>query len=292
MKPSVASPRIAILCPVHKDVRFVASQIDNYFAFHGDSAIHVLHLSRSADPEISDIRKYLRSPAKVLINDVSWQTSYSCIFGAILSNGKYLRHRLGGWATHVYIHTDGDLLVHGDLSQYVANRGQAYSGHELLAASHWIHYEACKRDPVFAALRADLGIEEDQIFFGRQEGAFFEIREWERMLDVALNYFASETFEDVQEHWPREESVIPTLMKLIANDQTMTGIPVVRTKELKFASCSDLRGDERNVVQPDDICAAIATAGFDECIGIKWFSRDLDHPARKYLAELIRNRVT
>jgi hypothetical protein len=240
---------------------------------------------------LADIKKYLSSPAKVLINPSRWQTGYGCVFGAIISNAIFLREEVGDWATHVYIHTDGDLLVKGDLSKYVATHDCAYQRHVLTGGSAWRHRDACLKDPVFSEIRSSIDRADGPISFGRQEGAFFDRITWDSLIDIAKEFYTADVLEDVDRHWPMEEAVIPTIAEHVLKDRPRLARSVIRTKQITQLTSSDFRNAEENVVQPVDIQAIIAASHPDECVGIKWFSRELDHPARKYVAELIRNRT-
>ena len=293
MHHSPEKTRVVVLCPVHRDVRFVTAQIDNYFRFHGHSGAHVLHLSSTADPEFRNLNDYLRTPAQLYLNTDSWNTSYRSVFGAVLSNSLYLREHLSGSYTHVYIHTDGDLLFCGDLLKTVAQAGNGFSCSPLGEADYWPHYERCMDDPDFSALRAELGLSSTELWFGRQEGAFFTADLWERIVTLALQFFDRESFANVSAHWPVEEVVIPTLAVKLLGRARGFARPIVRTKEIRSyaGGFEEARHAEVNVVQEEDIRARLVRRATDECLGLKWFSRDLAHPARLLVESLTQQRM-
>ena len=280
----MGAPRIAVLCPVHRRVRVVAAQIDNYHRFHGAAAFHVLHVAQAAEPELTDLAQHLQTPAEVHLNRDGWMTSQRCVFGAVLSNALYLRRHFAGAYTHVYFHSDADLLVHGDLPATVTRHANGFQAVPIRPG--WAHWRRCRVDPAFAALLARLGLEAAGLSYGRQAGAFFTAALWEEMIDLALAVFDRAHFDDPARHWPVEEVLFPTLARRLLGPGARHGRSIVRTREIDYSKGPDARGHPDNVVRPEDVRALIARAdGPDDCLGLKWFSPDLDHPARRLLEE-------
>lgn len=278
----MGAPRIAVLCPVHRRVQVVAAQIDNYHRFHGAAAFHVLHLAQAAEPELADLAAHLQTPAEVYLNRDSWMTRQRCVFGAVLSNALYLRRHFAGAYTHVYFHSDADLLVHGDLPATILRHASGFDVGPIRPG--WWHCRRCRADPAFAALLGRLGLDTADASFGRQAGAFFTAAMWEEMIDLALAVFDRAHFDDPDHQWPVEEVLFPTLARRLLGPGARHGRSIVRTRKITYRKG---RGHPDNVVQPEDVRALIARArGPDDCLGLKWFSPDLDHPARRLVGSL------
>lgn len=278
--------RVAILCPVHKNISRVAAQIDNYFHFHGDNAFHILHLSKDGDQEIENVGEYLKTDAKVMVNKDSWPTSFKCAFAAFISNTRYLKENFADQYTHVYLHTDGDLLFHGNLLKTIDNHQNCYSRFPI--PTQWSHYAAFSKDSRILSLSEELSVPTSQFTFGRQEGSFFQANLWHEMMDIAERHFPKESFEHSGRSWAVEEVFLSTIpMKLLEGKGSSR--PVIRTKELQNYDNSDeqTRTIDENMLMPEDIMRFVTQQSSDYCAGMKWFSPDLEHPSRQLVQKLL-----
>lgn len=211
---------------------------------------------------------------------------------AIISNARFVERELAGWYTHVYLHTDGDLLVKGNLIRKIDLEGNAFSADLFRPSeSRWVHIGRMMQDSCFSSMIADTGLKENSLFSGRQEGSFFVKEVWLEIVKLLSAHYSPRAFSRYERHWPIEEVAIPTIARLVLGENYRQGQITVKTKE---PVVSEGNGELRrnlpdNVVQKSDIETLLQNSKRATCVGIKWFSRDLDHPARKYVAELIRN---
>jgi hypothetical protein len=280
--------KVAVLCPIVRRPDLVAQQLDNYFDFHGEHGVHILHPAIGSGNLFASLDDLVSRPVDFILNDDPWLTSYNSIFGSILSSHAVLK-AYGVAADFVYVHTDGDLLIEGDFIRTVREGRNAFTSYP--AGPNWTHYEAMMKDQAFHELRKYCSIDDTQIFVGRQEGSFFETAVWLEMMELALRFFPRSHFEDRSKHWPIEEAILPTLcMRLLQNSDHPKGL--ILTKDCKvFREGQNARFLEENVLQIFDIEQALSVHEKEGCFGMKWFSQDIHHPARNYVMNRNRRRA-
>jgi len=157
-------------------------------------------------------------------------------------------------------------------------------------STNWPHYSKMMADPCFRAMRKHLGINEDEIIAGRQEGAFFPFELWSEMTKLFVEFYRDDFFSQRNLLWPLEEGVVPTVAtKLIGtsfNEFKPTVSNIVVTKPLKPSPDKrNPRDIAENCVNREDIEKTLAAHSNEECIAMKWFSRQLDDPAAQFVNE-------
>jgi hypothetical protein len=268
---------IAILCPVHRRPDLVAEQIKNYKKFVEDDLIFVLHPSNEGRPIFEKFQDNFNLDANIIICKESWKTNWRCTMGAYLSCSLEL-FKLNQNFDYVYIHTDGDLLFRRGASEIIRNKKTGYTKNLLLSNSDWVHAENLRNDVNYKKILDSLDIKD--IFFGRQEGSFFTKQLWEKIIDLSLNYFSKNYFENNQILWPLEESIIATLAFFKTKQDPMVS-NLIYTKAIEFEGG---RENILNCVNVNDLMLRLKAN--DLYYGIKWFSQDINDSSREYLKSL------
>ena len=276
---------IAVICPIHNNPASVAAQIKNYASVHGDSAVHILHPSIESGNTFEGFARNYRFDCPVLTCNNRLPTNYYTALGAAISATTLLDANLGE-ITHVYYHTDSDLLVQRGFTELIKMHDNGYRS--KIGDERWHPYKAMLQDPRFKKLRDALEIGEDDIRIGRIEGCFFDIAVWKEMFAVIGKYFETETLEDKTSRWPMEACLFPTLArKLLQRDHASTTNLILTKPPQKRDIGKKIRDHDANIVQVDDIVRAIKKNVHKQCFGMKWFSPDLEHPSRKFVAQMI-----
>lgn len=279
--------RIAVLSCVSFNLELVKRQLTNYQASHGENAKHFLHVASDGDIDAIDLQ-YLDS-VDVDAATSAYRTSNLCNFGGQIANSKRLLNSIQEFG-YVYIHTDADLIIQGNLVEHVNKHQCGFLKQK--PSVNWPHYKKMMEDPCFSAMRDYLGVKSEEIITGRQEGSFFPAELWVEMAALFEKFYHEEFFLNRAHLWPIEEGIVPTIAsKLIGNaypDFNPTVKNIVITKPLKPAPNGiDPREISENCVNIEDIDRTLATNSSDTCIAMKWFSRNLNDPAAKYANEIL-----
>lgn len=279
-------PKIAILCPVHHGAGRVLAQVENYNHLFGSSCIHILHVSKDSVEEYRSLPDSF-FPKNVILNFNSWPTNFRCTMGALASNTSHIQSsEYWPGIDYVYIHSDSDLLIFGNPVEYINNNRNAFSGSAI--RENWIHYKRMKADKKYDKIISEIGIPPSEILYGRQEGAFFQKSLWEKIIRVFSSHYDPEFLSRYENTWPMEEGIIPTLANYFLKPEGKIARVIVRTKPMVSNKPGvPMRKNEENLVQPTDIDRLRANAKESECIAMKWFSQDLNHPARKHITAML-----
>ncbi|TPV55125.1 hypothetical protein FJ444_17865 [Aestuariibacter sp. GS-14] len=285
---------LAVLSAVSFRTDLIERQLKNYHLSHGDDAIHFLHVASDGDINADSLEKI--PGINVNASSSEYKTSNLCNFGGQIANSKRLfssshAHDI----EYVYIHTDADLIIQGNLLEFVKKKKCAYLQQKPVPA--WPHYNRMMNDPCFSDLRAYFNISADEIVMGRQEGAFFPADLWKEMSFHFEKFYKPDFFKQKDLLWPVEEGIVPTLANRLIKENyseyKSTTPNIVVTKPLKPTSDGkDPRDVSENCVKIEDINTEITKHSSDSCIAMKWFARIIDDPAAKYANHLlIRNSV-
>ncbi|MCF6305115.1 MAG: hypothetical protein L3J33_07080 [Rhodobacteraceae bacterium] len=272
---------IAVICPVHRNPEVVEAQIKNYSKFHGENAVHILHPSVQSQADFSKIPSRLKDSCDVRICDKRWPTSYRTVLGAAISATKMI-DKMDNNFQYVYFHTDADLLVSGNLTETIKKYKNGY----LCRRPHtrWHPLNVMLADENFLKIRNLLCLDQDDIRAGRQEGCFFEIDVWREMMSIITRYYSKAILADEKSHWPFEAVLFPTLARLILGRESPPRRNIVQTKNFRTViPGTGLRDIQANMVKIEDIIRVRNRNRYNECIGMKWFSTDLNHVTRKFL---------
>lgn len=269
---------VAILSCVSFNINFVKRQLTNYFASHGEKAKHFLHVA--SDGDINPAELELLPDMLVDASSSPFKTSELCNFGGQIANSKRLRSSQEDFG-YVYIHTDADLIIKGNLVEHVNKHQCGFLKHKPSTA--WPHYDRMMQDPCFAEIRKYLDIGDDEIYSGRQEGSYFPAALWSEMSTIIEKFYPKAFFEERKLLWPIEEGIVPTIAsKLLESRYTYDSSAnnIVVTKPLKPSTDKrNPRDLSENCVNIADIEKTLKDKPNETCIAMKWFSRKLDDPA-------------
>ncbi len=276
MKRNIKMKKIAALLPVHRRPDLLIMQLENYNKYSNYACLHILHISKEGSGNFtnSDIDLLMNKGGAVFTsysNGTSWIT---CIGALIACSEKISEHKFD----YVYMHTDGDMLVSGDLQKHIYENKLGYSAISISKATGWVHYSKMVDDLRFKNLLNSLNIPFDDIVYGRQEGSFYPTKLWLQIISKISEYYDAEFFDDSTLHWPIEEAVIPTLAKYYTDSSDHVA-NVVLTKEWVTP---DGRDNPVNCIMLDDLTGYINNAR-GQCLAVKWFSQDKEDPARIFL---------
>ena len=281
----MTNKRVAVLSCVSFNSQLVKRQLTNYQASHGNQAKHFLHVASDGDIDAQELLSLGNIDVDAATS--SYRTSNLCNFGGQIANSKRLLISAEQFG-YVYIHTDADLIVQGNLAEYVNKHQCGFL--KQRPSVNWPHYKKMMEDPYFSALRDYLGIKPEEIITGRQEGSFFPIELWAEMSALFEKFYHEEFFSNQAPLWPIEEGIVPTIAsKLIGNtypDFAPKVKNIVVTKPLKPAPRGiNPRDISENCVNIEDIKQTLDIGSNDACIAMKWFSRNLSDPAAKFANE-------
>ena len=277
---------IAIICPVHTNPEVVAAQIKNYELLHGDQAIHILHPSLEGGIDFSHIKKDNGINCEVLLCKEQWPTHYRCTIGAAISATQMI-NEIGSEISHVYYHSDSDLLVTDGFVETIQTHNNGYATRSISAVAEKKSREL--RDVRFKVMRNELGLNDEDIRVGRIEGCFFEIDVWREMLGLISKHYSKE-YLGRETHWPLEAGLFPTLARKLLDQEKPSTRHLVRTKYVKPNDVKDhARQIEDSKIQIEDIIQERRKNNQKLCFAMKWFSTELNHPARKFLTETLGN---
>jgi hypothetical protein len=271
--------KIGVLCPIHRRPDLILEQLKNYANYSDNRCFHVLHCSKDGVVNFNDDFRAIVREIYGVFCDNAISTSWRCVMGAFIECTNKIK---SADVEYVYLHTDGDLIIKGNLRDYVTTNRIAYSGSHPEESWNWPHYDKMLKDVRFRAIRESLGISDSMILVGRQEGSFFPKDVWLQIVEKITEYYNNDFFEDLESHWPVEEALIPTLASFYAKGQKKVR-NIVKTKEMKFSSSTgNQRDNPENCVTVKDL-QEILDDGSMSCIGMKWFSQNLDDEARCFL---------
>ena len=271
--------KIAILCPVHRRPDLLKKQLENYNHFFKNGCIHILHPSKEGATNFDEcFFQELELNHNAFKTRQSNGTSWKSIIGALIACTDELDL---DQCDFVYIHTDGDLLVKGNLSEYIYKNKLGFWGEYPKESFGWPHQNMMESDQRFARMRHDLGLSFEDILMGRQEGSFYPIDIWKKIISKISEYYNEAFFDSFNIHWPVEEVVIPTLANFYTNGQSR--VPnIIKTKELILPGGRDNR---ENCISVDELQVILDDKN-KQCVGVKWFSQDADDPARIMVEKL------
>jgi hypothetical protein len=264
--------KIFVICPIHRRADLISMQLVNYNNSTNNGCKHVLHVSKDGRNNFTqDDYASFENYGAVLTNE-SYGTSWKCAIGGIIACTKLLDVLEYDF---VYVHTDADLLIKGNLQDYIYEKRIGYSCHDLSYGVDWAHYDKLINDRRFADLRESLGLSINDVYFGRQEGAFYPSVLWLKIITKISEFYDDVFFNDLDAHWPIEESVVPTLAKYYSTE-TRSCQNVVHTKEWSFDGG---RENPQNCVSVSDLLLKYNDNTL-KCVGVKWFSQDINDEAR------------
>lgn len=269
--------KTAVLVPVHRRVDLVVDQLLNY-SFSSDGCVsQFIHVSKAGLIDRDELRGLcgvLGVDAEVC--ESSESTGWACVYGAY--NKLTTRYRLEILArySHVYMHTDADLVLDGDLNEWLEGNPVAFGREPLDAQHHW--HTKILMDERFSALRSHMGIPDGSIVGGRQEGSHIPVGLWLDAVDVISRFYGEDFFADPALHWPIEEFVLPTVLMGIDRDISPSR-PLVRTRSMLDVSATNPRDQDANCMSIEDMESMILGAS-GGCVAAKWFSQDFNNPAR------------
>lgn len=272
--------KIAVLSPVHRRTDLLIEQLNNYNVFFGNKCHHILHPSiEGRSLFCSDFFEKISHKFSFEIVEKSQKTSWKTIMGAFIECSKKITDDR---FDYVYLHTDADLLVKGDLYSYIYEKKLGFSGGFPEKSWNWPHYDKMTNDVRYQRLRADLGIQESAMLIGRQEGSFFPVSIWLKIVEQISFYYKEDFFDNDNLHWPIEEGVIPTLAKHFTKNTDKVK-NVIHTKELIHSSpTGNARDNIDNCINIEDLVSVVGDIQV-VCAGLKWFSQDINDPAREFL---------
>ncbi len=277
--------RIAIFCPVHGNPPLVRAQLRNYHYFFEDEALHILHPSLEGVISNSIVNEWDDKFGNIQLSNIQIMTSWRSVMGAFIANTRFLRNHPGHSIQYVYLHTDSDLLVRGDIPNWIYSNEIGFGGNPTSPDWNWPYISHVYESGPFRDLLNEMGIGNGDILIGRQEGAFIPYDIWDETIHIIERHFPDSYFDDPSNHWPIEESVLPTLLKKLTPKMQRSSI-IIKTKELPQVAGNHYRRDiDANCIQVEDLHHWISNPD-PECLGLKWFSQDLHHPARALLRSI------
>lgn len=114
-------------------------------------------------------------------------------FGAFIACTEYmLEEYLDNYFTHVYLHTDSDLLFSKKAHDYIVSNDIGFGSDKAPIPSkekdRWGHAGSMFSDKGFLKFLSDQGLERKKIWRGSQEGYFFDIDTWRKIFSYAGNF--------------------------------------------------------------------------------------------------------
>ena len=264
--------KIFVICPVHRRPDLIQMQLNNYNLSTNFGCKHVLHISKEGRNNFSDEDIINLNSNGAIFSIENNGTSWKCTIGAMIACTKSLDV---SECDYVYVHTDADLIVKGNLRKYIYEKQLGYSCANISKGVKWAHYHKLINDERFSSLRNSLGLSIDDVYFGRQEGAFYPSELWLKIINKISEFYDHNYFDDVESHWPLEEAVVPTLARYFSTEIRLSQ-NIVKTKEWCFEGERD---NPNNCVTVEDLMALYSDES-TECVGLKWFSQDINDDAR------------
>lgn len=270
--------KIAIFSPVHSRPDLIKYQIANYEKLLSTKPMFFLHPSIESEKLFEDFSYSSEFGGDVLLCKQRWNTTWTTIMGAYISCTHELV-KSGISFDYIYIHTDGDLLFKSGLVDYILENKIGFSRSAGIKNSGWLHCEELLRDQRFKAFLDSNKIAEESIFYGRQEGSFFPVSIWMRIVNAIEVFFNESIFKNSCPNWPVEEVLIPTLASFfISNDINPVG-NVIFTKPIIFSGGRD---NDENCLRLEDIEYLLSNEN-NSWFGAKWFSHNINDSARVYI---------
>lgn len=264
--------KLAILAPLHlNDETKAIRQFKNYEYWLSESGItrhYFIHVSTESSLEALDNLTSFLKLAEIphSISPRSAPTSFNTCLNAILSLDQALR-RHGELFSHIYYHTDSDLLFMNGLAEEISkyNSGIGILGRLGYEKTKWYHAERMRKDSrlnefVTSVLKGNY----DSLYIGRTEGMFAINSIWSLTNDIINSFFSDDFFDNAKNHWCAEEILFPTLFMLISG---LTGSKTACRKNLIFSKTTGENRHDR-IVSQEDISRLISEG---EYFGAKWF---------------------
>lgn len=291
MNNIVNQKKIAILSCVSFNENIVFRQLDNYKLSHGDNAHHFLHVANGGDICSKNLNSYYNF---VSAKSSKYPTSNKCNFGGQIANSERLLSSINkSDFSHVYLHTDADLIIKGNIHSYVKQNNIAFN--RKIVGKNWIHNERMLNDPHFKSIRKYLNIPNEKIFGGRQEGSFFPIELWEEMHNIFTKFYNIDFFKNNQLTWPVEECLYPTLASILMDDEhpkKSIGQITVQTKKINhIIKGQNPRDIDDNCVKIEDINDSLQSLPNQDCIAMKWFSKKINDSAAIYANKTLKESL-
>lgn len=268
---------IAILSNIHDNPLLVGEQLRNYFKRHGDSAYHVLHRSKDsiALDTFRTLDELVDPQLRFRFSGVTALTSSSCCFPGILAAWTDVLNVDSLMPpSHIYWHSDSDLLISGHFTSYVQ------SGYIGLAdpratrmGTWWMYHAAAVRDPRLARLMKFMEASSpEELRLARIEGIFMPYSDWSGMMAILSDIFPLDSFCSPESCcWPIEEVAIPSILsKLYPSSRFSRNTVRVSVDGSRTT----------NLISVDAIDALRGQLSDGECAAMKWFSPSPDDPAR------------
>jgi hypothetical protein len=277
---------IAIFCPFHNRPDLAYEQLVNYRNFFQGNAHFFLHISIEARRTTLDKYQMIEKEFdNVEIVPDSFQTSPNCVFGAFLSCSKHLFDKYNkSDFSHVFLHTDADLLFRKGIYEYILDKNIAFSKKPTRGSEHtrWAHAKKMYTDQTFMNFLQKNGVSIESILLGRQEGSFFPIDLWLEIFSLAKEFQPWDEYFLATENWPLEEVFIPTACKRILGFDNNSE-NVIKTVAI------DIDGNKKSKITSISEAEIIIFNKHSHYFGLKRFPLDVNHSVRKYLRENILN---
>jgi hypothetical protein len=271
---------ILISCMYHQSDFQAVEQIWNYYHFFEDSAVQVVHFSKSSPSilkeAVAERCKSLIKKGLLIINPENLETYSGTVIFPHISNLDIAVKKFK--FDYVYIHTSGDLLCRGNPYEYITHKKFGFASFQLNEASNWPHKKKALESGLFCR---------NQTFFGRAEGAFFKADFYRAVLSEFISSDECNRLKSPHYAWPIEEVIFSTKaaeygIKPLAKN-------LIATKEVKFTNDKGYefsKDDTSNTVSVDDIQRILNNPDIG-VMGIKWFSTDPNDKARLYLKKIL-----
>lgn len=278
---------IAIFCPFHLRHDIAIDQINNYQALFSNNAMFFIHIS--VDARNSKLQEYQEIETRfenVVLIPFSNVTSSNCTFGAFLACTEYLLQSYEkSYFSHIYLHTDSNLLLKRGVDEYIIENNVGFGiGQSPMLEPHeskWFHATSMYGDSKFVNfIQAHKGID---IWVGRQEGSFFSVDLWLEIYNTSQFFYPwDEYINELENVWPLEEVLIPTICKSILNiDSNVRN--VIQTKKQTASTKGQPLREIYGIADLDDFWSEPDPTIF----GVKRFPLKVDCDARAYVRSKI-----
>lgn len=277
--------KIVVSTTYNKNPDLAAEQLYNYDHFLRDQYIHVVHISKASSPsfrkELEAIVRPLINLKRVVVNPTSLMTNGRSGIAQHMENYYFVARELKINFNKFIIHTSSDLLVRGDFISYINNIEMAFnvSNKPMLPSDGWMWNSRCFNDNNFINLIKSCGLKLDSdLRRGRVEGAILPTEFVDYVGNKISEFYDLRSFANDKNAWPLDEVIFATLGK----DKKGNSRKLIYTKN---------GGKKKpeyviNIQDIDKYCEKIKHP-----FGLKWFSTDVNDPARIYLKSLIKMKT-
>lgn len=278
--------KIGVLCPFHAPhgFRLIADQLLNYSSFlqHSECTF-VMHPSLQTPREglYEKLAIFCSNKHSLIITPESVPTSQHSTIDAICSLTESISSGAASELDVIYYHTDSDFLFRTDAEKLMTAFDYAvYADPARLGQSDWMWKEKMLSNRLINDFMARIGITQDELFSGGIECSFYPVSLWLEIIGTikSLKLPSGLIFDAIEDHWPAEEILIPTLAKAYASKLNLTSYG----KSLCFRVTHGF-GDE--FVSIKNLQELLAEDAF---YAAKRISPDEKDPVRWMLSEFIR----